>query len=89
MPPLSVDLSLSLSPFLLLHSPSHLMHRGAPKVVVEDILEGRMGPQVAVILDRRDVIEDEGATEAIEVHGERGYRHDRRECSPRRHSHHK
>lgn len=66
-----------------------LMHRGTPEVVVEDILEGRVGPEVTIILDRRDIVEDETATEAVEVHGERGYSHDRRECSPRRHSHHK
>lgn len=65
------------------------MHRGTPKVVVEDILEGRVGPEVAVVLDRRDVVEDETASEAVEIYGERGYSHDRRECSPRRHSHHK
>lgn len=66
-----------------------LVHRGAPEIIVENILEGRVGPEVAVVLDRRDIVEDEAAAEAVEVHGERGYRHDRRECSPRRHSHHK
>lgn len=66
-----------------------LVHRGAPKVVVEDILEGRVGSEVAVILDRRDVIEDETASETVEINGECDYRHDRREYSPCRHSHHK
>lgn len=81
--------SLSLLPPCLSLSLSHLVHRGAPEVVVENILEGRVGPEIAVVLDRRDVVEDEATAEAVEVHGERGYRHDRRECSPRRHSHHK
>jgi len=89
----SFSLSLASSPPLLFLSHSlslsHLVHRGAPEVIVENILEGRVGPEVAVVLDRRDVVEDEAAAEAVEVHGERGYRHDRRECSPRRHSHYK
>jgi len=86
MPPLSLSLPPSFARSLSL---SHLVHRGAPEVVVENILEGRVGPEIAVVLDRRDVVEDEAAAEAVEIHGERGYRHDRRECTPRRHSHHK
>jgi len=65
------------------------VHRGAPEVVIENILEGRVRSEVTVVLNRRDVVEDEAAAEAVEVDGERGYGHDRRECSPRRHSHHK
>lgn len=61
MPPLfSLSLSLLLSPFF-----SHLMHRGTPEVVVEDILKGRVGPEVAVVLDRRDIVEDKTASEAV------------------------
>lgn len=29
-----------------------LVHRSTPEVVVEDILEGRVRPEVAVVLDR-------------------------------------
>ena len=64
------------------------MHGGAPEVVEEDILEGRVRPEIAVILDRGYVVEDEATAEAVGVDDEGG-RGDRcrAECSPRGHSH--
>lgn len=50
---------------------AYLVHRGAPEVIVEDIFEGRVRPQVAVVLDRADVVEHEAAAEAVHVDGER------------------
>jgi citrate synthase len=51
---------------------THLVHGGAPEVVEEDIPEGRVGPEVAVLLYRGYVVEDEAAAEAVEVDGEGG-----------------
>lgn len=63
------------------------MHGGTPEVVEEDILERRVGPEVAVVLDGGYVVEDEPAPETVEVNGEGGRGDQGRQCSPRRHSH--
>ena len=47
-----------------------LGHRRAPEVVGEEVLDGDMRPQVAVVHDGRDVVEDELAVEAVPVDGQ-------------------
>jgi hypothetical protein len=42
---------------------AYFVHWRAPEVVEEDIPDGRVGTQVAVLLDGRDVVEDEAAVE--------------------------
>lgn len=71
------------------NSITHLVHRSAPKIIVKDIFQRRVRSQVSVILDRGNVIENEAAIKAVQIDGESAYGDDRRECSPRRHSHHK
>lgn len=68
---------------------THLVHRSTPEIIIKDIFERRVRPQIPIILDRRDVIKNEAAIKAVQVDDECAYSDDRRECSSRRHSHYK
>lgn len=71
------------------HRRSHLVHRGTPKVIEKYIFEGCMRSEIAIILNRWNIVKHEATTEAVGINckGESG--HNRRESSSRRHSHHK
>lgn len=42
---------------------AYFVHRCAPEVVEEDILEGRVGAQIAIFLNRADIVKHEAAIE--------------------------
>jgi hypothetical protein len=42
---------------------AYFVHRCAPEVVEEDILDGRVRAQIAILLNRADVVEHEVAVE--------------------------
>lgn len=47
-----------------------LLHRRAPKVIPPQVAQWRVGPQVLVVPNSRDVVEDEVAIEGIPKHGD-------------------
>lgn len=55
---------------------SYLVHGGAPEVIVKNIGEGGVRPQVPVVLDGTDVVEDEPAVAAVVVEGQAAEEHD-------------
>lgn len=56
---------------------THLVHRRAPEIVQEHVLDRRVGPQVTVLLDRADVVEHEATVEAVVVAKHTGQRDQR------------
>lgn len=43
------------------------VHRGAPKVIEEQILDGRVRSQVPIVLDRADIVENEATVHGVVV----------------------
>lgn len=52
-----------------------LVHRRPPEVVQEHILDRRVRPQVAVFLDRADIVEHKATVEAVVVAQDAGQRY--------------
>lgn len=48
---------------------SYLGHERAPEIIEEEVGDGRVRPQVLVVFDGRDVVEDETALQRIPVGG--------------------
>ena len=48
---------------------TYLGHQSAPEVVEEEVADGRVRPDVFVVLDGRNVVENESALERVPVDG--------------------
>ena len=47
-------------------------HRESPKVIVENVGEGRIWPEIFVVFDGADIVEDKSSEDGVEIADYRG-----------------